>query len=55
VCRRLGGKWGDGKSSGFFFYGKGNENRQFGTGLFVHHRIESAVNRIKFVRERRHI
>ena len=22
-----------------FFYGKGNENRQMGTGYFVHHRI----------------
>jgi hypothetical protein len=26
-----------------FFYGKGNENRELGTGLFVHKRIVSAV------------
>jgi hypothetical protein len=26
-----------------FFYGKGNENHQLGTGLFVHHKTVSAV------------
>ena len=35
-----------------FFYGKGNENHQLGTGCFVHHRIVSAITRVECVSDR---
>jgi hypothetical protein len=35
-----------------FFYGKGNEKHELGTGFFVHGRIVSAVRRVEFISDR---
>jgi len=35
-----------------FFYGKGNEKNQLGTGFFVHHGKESPIKRAEFVSDR---
>ena len=39
-------KWGTVRAGDYiFFYGKGKENHQLGTGLFVHHKTVSAVKK----------
>jgi hypothetical protein len=35
-----------------FFYGKGNENYELGTGFFVHKKIISAMKCVEFVSDR---
>ena len=37
------------RAGDFFSYGKRNKNHKLGTDSFVHHRLVSAVKRVKFV------
>ena len=48
MAKRGHGKRGDYK----YFYGKRNENHQFGTGFFVHQRILSAIKTVEYVSDR---
>jgi hypothetical protein len=49
-------RWGKGGTvragDYIFFYGKGNEDQQLGTGFFVHHRIVLAGKRVELVSDR---
>jgi exonuclease III len=49
-------RWGRGgtEPSGeyIFFYGKGNENHELGTGIFVHKRIMTADKMVEFISDR---
>jgi hypothetical protein len=49
---RWGGRGTESAGEYTFLYGKGNENRELGTGFFVHKRIISAIKRVEFVSDR---
>jgi hypothetical protein len=45
----MGQRWHRTSRRYTFSYGKGNENHELGTGLFVHKRTISAVKNVEFV------
>jgi hypothetical protein len=47
-----GGTEPEGEYTFFFYYGKGCESHEIGTGFFVHKRITSAVRRVEFISDR---
>jgi hypothetical protein len=46
---QMAGQWHRTNRRIYIFYGKENENHEVGTGVFVHKRIISAVERVEFV------
>jgi hypothetical protein len=48
----MGGQWHRTSRRIHILYGKGNENHELCTGVFVHKRIISAVKRVEFVSDR---
>jgi hypothetical protein len=49
---RWGGEGTESAGENTVFYGKGNDNRDLGTGFVLHKRILSAVKRVEFVSDR---
>jgi hypothetical protein len=40
------------QQANIYFYGKGNQNYELGTGVFVRKRIIAAVRRVEFANDR---
>jgi hypothetical protein len=48
----MGQRWHQTSRQIYFFCGKGNENHELGTGIFVHKEIITAIKRAEFVSDR---